>query len=125
MAMQSASPLLPAKNVRAAMEWYRDVLGFADAWIYEDEGYAIVKRDDAEIHLFEMAINPRKSDFMVYLRVNDIEGLYDEFRALDLIHPNAPLQDRPWGQREFAVLDPNGALLTFGQGLDPAQRSST
>lgn len=33
------------------------------------------------------------------------------------IHPNGPLQTKPWGQREFALLDPDNNLITFGQGI--------
>lgn len=33
------------------------------------------------------------------------------------IHPNGPLQIKPWGQKEFALLDPDNNLLAFGQGL--------
>jgi catechol 2,3-dioxygenase-like lactoylglutathione lyase family enzyme len=30
-----------------------------------------------------------------------------------MVHPNATLEDKPWGTREFAVLDPDGNLITF------------
>ena len=33
------------------------------------------------------------------------------------IHPNSPLEIKPWGQKEFALLDPDNNLLTFGQAL--------
>jgi uncharacterized glyoxalase superfamily protein PhnB len=115
MTMQNVAPLLPANNVAEAMAWYRDVLGFGDAWMYEHQDYAIVNRDGVEIHLFKMKIDPKKSDFMVYIRVKDIESLYEEYKAKNLIHPNAPLQVKPWGQKEFAISDLNGALLTFGE----------
>lgn len=115
MAMQNVAPLLPANNVSEAMAWYRDVLGFGDAWLHESNDYATVQRDGAEIHLFQMKIDPKKSDFMVYIRVSDIETLYEEYKAKKLIHPNAPLQAKPWGQKEFAIGDLNGALLTFGE----------
>jgi len=37
---------------------------------------------------------------------------------LTAIHPNAPLEAKPWGQLEFFLLDPDNNLLTFGQELD-------
>lgn len=121
MPMQTAAPLLPANHVPEAMAWYRDVLNFSETSIYGSD-YAIVKRDGAEIHLFHMRIDAKKSDFMVYIRVNEIEKLYEEFRAKNLIHPNGSLQTKPWGQRQFAILDLNGALLTFGE---PAKAPNT
>ncbi len=33
------------------------------------------------------------------------------------IHPNDPLQIKPWGQKEFSLLDPDHNLLTFGQSV--------
>ena len=33
------------------------------------------------------------------------------------IHPNAPLQTKPWGQKEFSLLDPDRNLLTFGEKI--------
>jgi len=33
------------------------------------------------------------------------------------IHPNGYLETKPWGQREFALLDPDKNLLTFGESI--------
>ena len=33
------------------------------------------------------------------------------------IHPNGSLEIKPWGQKEFSVLDPDNNLLTFGESL--------
>jgi hypothetical protein len=33
------------------------------------------------------------------------------------IHPNGQLEIKPWGQKEFALLDPDHNLLTFGQSI--------
>ena len=30
-------------------------------------------------------------------------------------HPNGPLETKPWGQKEFSILDPDNNLLTFGE----------
>jgi hypothetical protein len=29
------------------------------------------------------------------------------------VHPNGPLQTKPWGTKEFAAIDPNGVCVTF------------
>ena len=54
-----------------------------------------------------------------YIRTNEIENFYKEL--IDngtAIHPNAPLNIKPWGQKEFALLDPDHNLLTFGQAVE-------
>jgi len=33
------------------------------------------------------------------------------------IHPNGHLEMKPWGQKEFALLDPDNNLLTFGERI--------
>jgi hypothetical protein len=34
------------------------------------------------------------------------------------IHPHGLLQLKPWGQKEFSLLDPDNNLLTFGEAID-------
>ena len=31
------------------------------------------------------------------------------------IHPSGHLAAKPWGQKEFSLLDPDNNLLTFGE----------
>ena len=45
--------------------------------------------------------------------VRGIDELYERCRAEEIVHPNAPLEEKPWGFREFAVTDHDGNLLTF------------
>ncbi len=46
------------------------------------------------------------------------EGIEALFRALadpGVVHPNDPLALKPWGMREFSILDADGNLVTFQQ----------
>jgi len=43
-------PALPVRSIRSAAAFYRDRLGFKV--VHQDSGFAIVIRDDAEIHLW-------------------------------------------------------------------------
>ncbi len=112
----NAIPRLPFIDKQETLAWYVDRLGFALQSDYED--YLILTRDQVELHFFSYAeLVPGKSDFMIYLRVDqNIDGMYrqilDEGTA---IHPNGKLEEKPWGQKEFSMIDPNGTLLTFGQ----------
>lgn len=111
-----AVPKLPFINKQETIDYYVKRLGFALRADYED--YLIMSRDNAELHFFSYPdLVPAKSDFMIYLRVdNDIDGMYRRFlEEGTAIHPNGKLQEKPWGQKEFAMIDPNGTLLTFGQ----------
>ena len=111
----SLIPKLPAKNLDATRDFYVNILGFKLLSQYPE--YLILARDGVEVHFYPNEhVVPEASDVMVYVRVNDIDDLYRELtdkgaRKADY----GVLGDKPWGQREFSVMDVNGTCLTFGQ----------
>ncbi len=111
----SVVPKLPFIDKQETLDFYVQQLGFELLSGYGD--YVIVRRDGAELHFFAYpTLLPAKSDFMIYLRVDTgIEALYQQLEKLKLDRLGR-LELKPWGQKEFPVIDPNGTLLTFGQG---------
>ena len=79
----------------------------------------MVKKENIEIHFFEFKeLDPQENYGMVYIRTDNIDSLYNFMIENKIeIHPNGHLENKPWGQREFALLDPNNNLLTFGQSI--------
>ena len=47
-----------------------------------------------------------------------VDELYAEMQSQNLVHPKAPLENKPWGAREFGVLDEDGNLVTFVERRD-------
>ncbi len=45
-------------------------------------------------------------------------ALYSVCTAAGIVHPNAHLDEKHWGSKEFAVLDPDGNLITFAEWRD-------
>jgi hypothetical protein len=77
-----------------------------------------MKKGQAELHFFRFAdLDPLSNYAMVYIRIDSgIEDLYADYLSREVaIHPNGALELKPWGVKEFALLDPNHTLLTFGQ----------
>ncbi|QMU28038.1 bleomycin resistance protein [Adhaeribacter radiodurans] len=111
-------PKLPYINKFATLQFYVQQLGFT---LRSDYGeYLILDSPAAELHFFAYPnLVPSKSDFMIYLRVQKgIEELYLKLQKAGIaIHPHGQLETKSWRQREFAVTDPNGTLLTFGQAI--------
>lgn len=124
----SAVPVLPVASTAPAVAWYVDRLGFRE--IFLSDGYAIVRRDGVEIHLWQAAdeswrgkpaVAPLETGAESFLagtascrvRVEGVAELHAAAEAAGIVHPNGPLGDRPWGTREFAVLDRDGNLVTF------------
>jgi len=111
------NPKLPMRNKSITRDYYINQLGFQKIGDYE--GYLMVKKDKIEIHFFEFKeLDPKENYGQVYIRTNDIDGLYKSLLDNKTeIHPNGALQTKPWGQKEFALLDPDTNLLTFGQSI--------
>ncbi|GAB5476203.1 MAG: hypothetical protein Mars2KO_43020 [Maribacter sp.] len=111
------NPKLPMRNKSNSRKYYINQLGFQEIGDYE--GYLMVKKDQIEIHFFEFKeLDPKENYGQVYIRTDDIEGLYESMLDSKIeIHPNGTLQTKPWGQKEFALLDPDNNLLTFGQSI--------
>jgi catechol 2,3-dioxygenase-like lactoylglutathione lyase family enzyme len=120
----SAVPIIPARDVEASTAWYRDELGF-DVFHTERE-YGIVGRGESWIHFWGPSdIAPQDSNTMIRLGVHGIDELYAHCLENGIVHPNAPLEETPWGFREFSVRDRDGNLVTFFQrpdGYDPRAR---
>ena len=111
------NPKLPMRNKALTKEFYVNKLNFKELSDYGD--YLIVGKDNIEIHFFEFkGLDPKENYGQVYIRTDDIDTLYKSLIDNKIsIHPNGKLQSKPWGQREFALLDPDNNLLTFGQNL--------
>lgn len=112
-------PKLPMRNKDVTKAYYINQLGFQPVGSNEYDGYLLLQKDNVEIHFFEFKeLDPKENYGQVYIRTNNIDQLYQSLLEKNVpIHPNSPLQTKPWGQREFALLDPDHNLLTFGQSV--------
>jgi uncharacterized glyoxalase superfamily protein PhnB len=111
------SPLIPAGgDMEKAIAFYEQQLGFKK--IHQEGNpvnMAIVKRDSAEIFLLKNDDKHLAEGTSFRIQVNGIEQLYQEFQAkgAQMIHPNGHLETKPWGMKEFAILDMAGVCITF------------
>jgi hypothetical protein len=77
----------------------------------------MVQKDNIQIHFFEFKdLDPKENYGQVYIRTDHIDEFYQSILDNKIrILPSGQLQFKPWGQREFSLLDPDNNLLTFGQ----------
>lgn len=106
------------RDKSATKRYYIDLLGFQQTGTADYPGYLMVRKDRIELHFFEFpALNPLENYGQVYIRTDQIDELYRSFIEKGVpIHPAGHLETKPWGQREFSLLDPDHNLLTFGEG---------
>ena len=112
-------PILPSNSIDATVAFY-ERLGFEGGAHQHDSRYAILRRGGIELHFFEhKTLIPAESYAGSYVRVTDVESIYRSFSSSGLPVSGIPridkLENKPWGLREFAVVDPNGNLLRIGQ----------
>lgn len=111
-------PKLPMRNKSETKEFYVNQLGFeAPHDFYPD--YLMVHKDKIEIHFFLYEeLDPKTNYGMCYIRTHDVDALYAHALKNKLSIPElGHLQEKPWRQKEFSLLDPSHNLLTFGQAL--------
>ena len=111
-------PKLPMCDKLRTKEFYLDQLSFELLADYGD--YILIKKEGIEIHFFEFkSLNPIENYGQVYIRVTEIDKLYNMFLGNAVpIHKNGHLEAKPWGQKEFSLLDPDSNLLTFGEAFN-------
>jgi uncharacterized glyoxalase superfamily protein PhnB len=81
--------------------------------------YAFLEREGSFVHLSEHS-GDGVFGSVVYVKVEGIEELYDKFvsnglKVQDKGGLTMKLVTQTWGMKEFAVADPDGNRIRFGQ----------
>jgi catechol 2,3-dioxygenase-like lactoylglutathione lyase family enzyme len=125
-------PAMPVRDAAAAVEFYRDRLGFQV--LHQEEGFAVLGRDNAQVHLWqagdeswrervalrETPISSGAESFIAgtascRIMADGVDDLYAELSAKEVLHPvsREGVSDTEYGTREFATLDQDGNLISF------------
>jgi hypothetical protein len=118
MLQDFAIPILPSRNLAETIEFYSQ-MGFEHT-LYPADAYAIVWYETIEIHFtFMPELVPEQCHAACYVRLTQIEPLFEQWSRLHLPSQGIPrlsqLESKPWGMREFSIVDPSGNLLRVGQ----------
>jgi hypothetical protein len=111
--MERIAPIFAVRDLDVAMAHYQR-LGF-DVRAYAGGGYGFASWHGVEIHLGVVPADDRRVS-AAYLFVNNADRLAAEWTAAG-VEVHLP-QDTEWGQREGAVVDPDGNVIRFGSPLD-------
>lgn len=117
---QFVTPQLPVPDVREAQAYYRDVLGFKIAWIYEEE-YGAVYHGATEI-FFSLAAGEIRPCWN-FVRVASADEALEAYRerGAKIVEEIA---SHPWGMREFTIEDNNGHRFRIGHSEGPVVASN-
>jgi hypothetical protein len=117
---QRAVPILPVRDVGAALDLYGR-LGF-DVRAYPGGDYGYVSRDGVEIHLGRAPESDRHRT-TAYVHVLDADAVAAEWRAAGA-EVHGP-QDTEWGKHEGALVDPDNNVLRFGSPIRGVRQADT
>jgi uncharacterized glyoxalase superfamily protein PhnB len=133
MAVNSLTPNLMTEDLAATVDWYERLL---DAEVVttlppdsgrENGWWAQLRLDDASLMFQERGSliekipalegEPVGGSIACYVDVDDAERLHDRLTGAG-VELAQPLHETEFGWRQFAVVDPNGYVLWFGEKLD-------
>lgn len=115
MAMRSLTPMLQTSDMDRTIRWYGDVLGFRCVSRMDDE-WCRLEQDGVSLMFMRNAhLGEPRATATQYIYVDDVNALWETLK--DRVEAEWGPEDMPYGMREFAIKDPDGYRLSFGQRL--------
>ena len=110
-------PGLSVRDLRAAIDFYVNKLGFYEAFSWGDPPtFAGVNLGRVQIFLQQGTPTPSVDMAAASFVVDDADRLY-EFHCANGVEIAQAIDDRPYGIRDYAVRDLDGYYLAFGHHL--------
>jgi catechol 2,3-dioxygenase-like lactoylglutathione lyase family enzyme len=115
-------------QIAASRDFYVTHLGFTA--VFEADWYVHLKNGDIELGLMAPGQAKQPACFQqpysgagiwISFEVEDVDAEYARLQAAG-VPAEEPPQDRPWGERQFVVRDPNGFAINFAKSIpvDPS-----
>jgi hypothetical protein len=112
---------VPARDFALSKRFYAD-LGFTIA--SSEDGIAYIHHGSASFLLQDFYNKDHAGNFMMHLLVEDVDAWWEHLRAQDLAGKYGvqvePPEQRPWGMRDFVLVDPTGCC---GASLRTSRRA--
>jgi catechol 2,3-dioxygenase-like lactoylglutathione lyase family enzyme len=112
---------VPARDFDLSKRFYAD-LGFTIEPMSDDMAFVYVGTSSFLLTKFYQ--KEHAENFMMHLLVPDVEAWWQQVVTQRLPERYGarvtPPEDRPWGLRDFTIVDPTSVLWRIGQGIDVA-----
>ena len=116
--LEATRLILAVRNLRAATDFYMNVLGLERDFGDESDGWSWLSRDNFRVGLGECADAMPAGElgdhsYVAYVSVDDVDALYTDWvaRGAPIL---TPPETKAWGMREMALRTPDGHRMTFG-----------
>jgi uncharacterized glyoxalase superfamily protein PhnB len=118
--LTSVAPEIPVNDMERGIEYYEAKLGFTVEMRMPQGDYAIVERDDVSLHLFKDT-SKSQSPVSLHIFAKGLDDLYAELEKRGAQMSQAIAQ-KPWGTRDFRVMDPSGNEIKFTEPMTPGNQ---
>lgn len=125
--LPGAVPEIPVSDMKQALAYYENSLGFTIDWEAEDIGLAGVSRDNCRMFLastdFRQAFG-NAAPILIWLNLSskdEVDELYRIWASSGAILISEP-DSKPFGLREFIAKDPDGNLFRVFYDFGTAER---
>lgn len=110
---ESVTPRFPVADVGRSFAFYVGQLGFELGWKWGDPvTHGNVCRGEVGLDLIAVP-EGRRGAAMAYVQIRGVDAYFSELKARNVALSEP--QDRPYGMRDFEVVDPDGNRLAFGE----------
>ena len=121
-----SSPYFFIRDLAASLDYYCDVLGFRRPHLWgEPPTFAMPDRDGFIFMLKQVedvsTITPNETRgglWDAYVWVRNVKGLFAEFEANGAEFAYELTHQHEYDNLEFAIRDPDGYVIAFGQGVE-------
>jgi len=111
--LKGIMPEMPVSDVAAAVAFYCNTLDFQQQF-FHPPAYAIVQRDHVQIALLGTWSGATPGTGRCYAFVQNIDSYYADIESAQ-VNIVEPLAAREYGMKDFAITDPDGNRLAFGE----------
>ena len=124
--LKKLTPNLIVSSVERSVDFYRDVLGFrVDATVPEAPPYVFASMQSGPVEIFLNAPEPAVAEYpafkdrpiggtlTLFMEIEGIGGWHESLK--DRVQVVMPLQHKWYGVTEFAIVDPDGYVITFAE----------
>jgi uncharacterized glyoxalase superfamily protein PhnB len=122
MKLTGLRPMLETESLQETIEFYTSMLGFTCEGVYpntENPYWASLRKDNVSImftarndhSIFDKTLMTGS----LYFNTDEVDRIWEELK--DKAKIEYPIENFNYCMREFAIRDPNGYLLQFGQEI--------
>ncbi len=116
--------VLPVRDLAESKAFYVDCLGFD--LLDQSQDLLVLGAGEAEVVLISIEAARREAKFAgvkpgaasaIHFRVDDPDQMFERVARTATVLD--PVGDRPYGDRDFTIADPDGYRLVFGSAMNP------